>query len=577
MKRTNNNLDLSHRTTAAPATGMRQGMVLVIVLVVISVLSLAAYTFCDLMVTQKQATNLSTQQIQTRWLVDAGMDYVRSYLTQPTDIQSDDGGPSGHYDNPNAFQAIPVIPDLNPSPDSRFTHSGNFTILANRINDDGNLDGIRYGLEDESTRLNINILLAADKVLPNGGRTLLMALPGMDMIEDPESIADAIMDWIDEDDEPREFGAEFDYYQTLQPPYAPKNGPLETVEELLLVRGMTPQLLFGSDLNRNGLLDEASATGSAGMANPLSMGSGAVGMGGSIATDPTTSGIMDATPLDRGWAGYLTLHSKEKNVNAEGEPRIYLNSDDLNQLQEDLKNVLGNETANFIIAYRQASEDYDGDQDGISASEVKLDLNQAPKRAINQVLDLIGKQVSATSNGRTEVLSCPFKEENILEYITKLMDNVTVNESPFIPGRININQAPRSILMGIPGMNEDIVEQIISQRQLEPAPDDTSQQHETWLMTSLIVTLDEMKQLIPFITTGGDVHRAQIVGYYEDGGATSRAEVIFDATGEIPRIVFWRDISHLGKGYTMDQLGVTDAMGGMGGTGGIAPPVVPTN
>ena len=127
--------------------------------------------------------------------------------------------------------------------------------------------------------------------------------------------------------------------------------------------------------------------------------------------------------------------------------------------------------------------------------------------------------------------------------------------------------------MGIPGMNEDIVEQIICQRQLEPAPDDPSQQHETWLMTSLIVTLDEMKQLIPFITTRGDVHRAQIVGYYEDGGATSRAEVIFDATGEIPRIVFWRDISHLGKGYSIDFLGLSSY--GVGGTSGMTPPMPP--
>ena len=37
----------------------------------------------------------------------------------------------------------------------------------------------------------------------------------------------------------------------------PKNGPLETVEELLLVRGVTPQLLFGADINRNGQLDRA--------------------------------------------------------------------------------------------------------------------------------------------------------------------------------------------------------------------------------------------------------------------------------------------------------------------------------
>ena len=58
----------------------------------------------------------------------------------------------------------------------------------------------------------------------------LMAMPGM-----TDDVADAILDWIDEDDEPREYGAEWDYYAQLQPPYKPKNGPLDTVEELLLV------------------------------------------------------------------------------------------------------------------------------------------------------------------------------------------------------------------------------------------------------------------------------------------------------------------------------------------------------
>ena len=573
MTRITNNSFGTRRSYPASTAGLRPGIVLVIVLIVISVLSLAAYTFCDLMVTQKRATNLSTQQIQTRWLVDAGMDSVRLYLMQNKETQAET---LGHYDNPDYFMAVNVIPDLNANPDSLISHSGNFTVIAPQVDDEGSLMGIRYGLEDESTRLNMNILLTADKLIPDGGRTLLMALPGMELLEDPESIADAIMDWIDEDDEPREYGAEFDYYQTLQPPYAPKNGPLETVEELLLVRGMTPELLFGRDLNRNGFLDELSPTGEAGMGNPLSMGTGGMGIGAGpgMTSGATDSGTMGVTPLDRGWSGYLTLHSKEKNVNAQGEPRIHLNDDDLKQLHTDLKNVFNEEWANFIIAYRQASEDYDGNDEGVSASEAQLDLNQSAQRPINQVLDLIGKQVTVTGGGGNEVLRCPFPEEGIILYIGQLMDNVTVNESPTIPGRININQASRSILMGIPSINEDIVEQIIAQRQLPPNPDDPSQQHETWLMTSLIITLDEMKQLMPFITTRGDVHRAQIVGYYEDGGATSRAEVVFDATGEIPRIVFWRDISHLGRGYSLDLLGFSSE--GIG-AGAVPPPVVPTN
>ena len=45
-------------------------------------------------------------------------------------------------------------------------------------------------------------------------------------------------------------GAESDYYGSLSPPYAPRNGPPVTIEELLLVRGVTPQLLFGLDAAR---------------------------------------------------------------------------------------------------------------------------------------------------------------------------------------------------------------------------------------------------------------------------------------------------------------------------------------
>ena len=46
--------------------------------------------------------------------------------------------------------------------------------------------------------------------------------------------ADAILDWIDEDEEARPFGAEAEYYNALATSYSPANGPLQSVEELLL-------------------------------------------------------------------------------------------------------------------------------------------------------------------------------------------------------------------------------------------------------------------------------------------------------------------------------------------------------
>lgn len=60
-------------------------------------------------------------------------------------------------------------------------------------------------------------------------------------------IIDAIKDWIDPDDETTRFGAEDSYYQALETPYPCKNAPFEFLEELLLVRGMTKELFYGTE------------------------------------------------------------------------------------------------------------------------------------------------------------------------------------------------------------------------------------------------------------------------------------------------------------------------------------------
>jgi len=57
-------------------------------------------------------------------------------------------------------------------------------------------------------------------------------------------IVDSIMDWRDANDLHRPNGAEDDYYQSLEPPYNCKDGDFDTVDELLLVRGVTPELFY---------------------------------------------------------------------------------------------------------------------------------------------------------------------------------------------------------------------------------------------------------------------------------------------------------------------------------------------
>jgi hypothetical protein len=136
------------------------------------------------------------------------------------------------------------------------------------------------------------------------------------------------------------------------------------------------------------------------------------------------------------------------------------------------------------------------------------------------------------------------------------MDTITVNPASTIPGRININQAPRLVLLAVPGMTEEMVSGILSQRDLQNGDYDDTLQHESWLLSRGIVTLDEMKVLLPFVTAGGDVYRAQIIGYFDEGEIAARAEVVIDATKASPRILSWKDISHLGRGYARETLGI---------------------
>ncbi|PQO25433.1 general secretion pathway protein GspK [Blastopirellula marina] len=515
----------------------KRGAVLFVVLVVVMMITLSAYAYTELMFIENKATHLTGRQIQARNVAESGIAMLNVFLEQEQELIDEQGG---IYDNPDIMRGILVYPD--DTAESR----GRFSVLAPALNADGSIEGIRFGLEDESSRVNLNALLMLESQTEGSGRTLLMALPGMN-----EEIADCILDYIDEDDEPRELGAEFDYYNTLDPPYNPKNAPLETVEELLLVRGVTPELLFGRDTNRNGLVDDHEWA-------PPADG------------DRQAMEMLELVP-DLGWSSYLTLVSMEKNYSNTGQPKIYLNEENLQTLHDNITAIFPVEYADFICAYRLyggsgSSNQGSGGNSGSGGSSsgsggggsVSLDLSQQGQTKINNVLELIGASVQVQQGNRTVNMQSPFEDSVIAMnvYLPSMMDNMTINPSPVIPGRININQAPYEVLLGIPGMDEEIAGQILEQRLPVPDPEDPVTRHETWILLRGIVTTQQMISLSPFVCGGGDVYRAQVVGYFEDGSAFSRQEVVIDATQPQPKVMLWRDISELGRGHPLEVLGV---------------------
>jgi type II secretory pathway component PulK len=560
----------------------RRGFLLYVVLVVVALLTLGAFRYSTWMNTEYRAADSAIRAAQARALADSGVAYVAALLTSSNSSDLLNGNT---WDNPSMFQGI------TPSGSSSGGPTGRFSVVALRSPDDpdsssGGSASYRFGLTDESGKINLNALLTFDST-GNLGYQILMGLPNM-----TDDIANAILDWLDADDDPRQNGAESDYYLTLNPPYHAKNGPLDSLDELLLVRGVTPQLLYGNDRNRNGVLDPDEDDGS-----------GAVNLG---------------------WAAYLTVYSRETNTDPNGNLRINLNQQDLNNLASQLTPIVGTDLTNFIIAYRMygsgggaGGNSPGGNSMGGSSpagstpgkggampsgggamsggmsggggsggggaigrggisnatlagtdrnsvmSQVRTDQAASPVRKtsnrFSSVWDLVGATVSVTTGtgatARTisypSPLNDPGQQEQLLPQL--LLYTTTSNKTDLTP-RINVNTASQTVLQALEGatsLTDADVQNILSNR---PSPTDGSStdpvfQTSTWLLTRANLPVATVKKLDKYLTSRSQVYLVQSVGYFDRAGPVARVEAVIDTNMGRPRILAWRNLSDLGRGF----------------------------
>lgn len=113
---------------------------------------------------------------------------------------------------------------------------------------------MRTTITDEFGKINLNAL-----VVMEGGQRIVREHVRLGLVEffrlrgeaasaevDPTALVESIIDWIDEDDEMEQGGAESDFYLASENPYNAKNGPMDSIDELLLIKGMTTDLFFGA-------------------------------------------------------------------------------------------------------------------------------------------------------------------------------------------------------------------------------------------------------------------------------------------------------------------------------------------
>ena len=123
-------------------------------------------------------------------------------------------------------------------------------VVVDAANPDGGVVRVKISA-GESSRWPINLLFhtgaggaQVDKIWEN---VLTVANVPQEYWEE---LIDCWTDWVDADNTVTgRNGAERDYYEGLEQPYTARNGPIDTVDELLKVKGFLPAIVNGGVLN----------------------------------------------------------------------------------------------------------------------------------------------------------------------------------------------------------------------------------------------------------------------------------------------------------------------------------------
>jgi DNA uptake protein ComE-like DNA-binding protein len=347
-----------------------------------------------------------------------------------------------------------------------------------------NSDVPMFGLVDEASKLNLNTATLA----------MLEALPNMTV-----EAASSILNWRTNATAAITGGAELEYGM-LNPPYTCKNAPFETVDELKLVLNVTTDMLYGADINLNGILD----------------------FNESSQNTPQTGVNLD-NGLNAGILNYVTIYSQEPNIQADGTARINVNT----------ASAGGTGGAGGATG---------GATGGASGLQTLLQNTFSAQRA-NQIIQRAGLSTSGGgpgpgSGGTTptfgSVLEFYVRSGMTADEFAQVADALTTTSATSVPGLVNVNTAPAPVLACVPGIGPDNAQTVVAYRQAHPDQLATV----AWLTQALGVTATNAG---PYVTTKSYQFSADVaaVGHY--GRGYRRTLFVFDMSGGLPKIIYRRD------------------------------------
>ena len=336
--------------------------------------------------------------------------------------------------------ALTTLQTIADAPQDPVTNDGDWALLGANGADSFVLGSESFRLQviDNSSRLDLNTISEAQ-------------LSNLPLTQEQ---IDSFLDWREAGQNPRTEGAKDEYYNDLPRPYNTREGRLQTVSEVLQIKGWTPDVLYNVQTN----------TVNSGRTN----------------NNEPLSPIFDLVSLD--------CFSGAYNPDGNGKTNVNFAALTAQQLAQNAQIPIQNATT--IINSR----------------------NTQPNRQFARL---------------SQVLSLPGIGQN-QQVLRSVLDRMTISPAIRVEGFVNINTATAEVLGDIPGITEDIANQIVDSR-----PTDGYKQLSDILTVSGDLTF--LGTVVDTLTVTSQSFRVRVVG--KAGASTVGLEAIVTINNSIPTVL----------------------------------------
>jgi len=207
-----------------PAGPARSGSALIVVLWVLGLLSMFVMAFAFDMHIEARITSTWRKKLKAEYLAKAGVELARMALAETSDSEINNTDPVNYLakgsDEKLRYAAVTLA------------HGG-----AAELSRELGAGTVAVSIQPENARMNINAMIhTEDRDATYAAWESLFESAGVPR-EQWDILVDCLLDWVDPNELTHLNGVESQYYESLDPPYKSKNRPLETVDELFLIKG----------------------------------------------------------------------------------------------------------------------------------------------------------------------------------------------------------------------------------------------------------------------------------------------------------------------------------------------------